>query len=109
MNTRWFALSRDGHHDVAAALFREGQFELALDQLRKMGDDGIKTEIWLLDLATYMLIDSGEIDQALALMRGRMSSGEIEISKTLWQHLLDAASQAFHVSLEYETRFGISR
>ncbi|KAK5007589.1 hypothetical protein LTR28_005103, partial [Elasticomyces elasticus] len=89
-------LTEDGHHDVAAGLFREGQFELALDRLGQMRKENVPVRPWLYDIAVYMLSEAGEIDEALRLMKLRQSLGESNISKNVWYFLLDAASSAFH-------------
>ncbi|KAK4999403.1 hypothetical protein LTR66_001552 [Elasticomyces elasticus] len=96
MRHRWFQLTEDGHHDVAAGLFREGQFELALDRLVQMRKEHVPVRPWLYDIAVYMLSEAGEIDEALRLMKLRQSLGESNISKNVWYFLLDAASSAFH-------------
>lgn len=103
MRQRWFGLTADGFHDVAAGLFREGQFELAVDTLRDMRVEGIHIQPWLYDMAVYLLAQKGEIDEALNLMKERVAAGELNISKNVWYCLLDVASQKFHVSVETQS------
>ena len=98
MRERWLNLSWAGHHDVAAGLLREGQFELATEKMAQMRGDGIKVEGWLKDMAVLMLIEAGELDEALQLLKDRIADGELNISKAIWYSLLDQGSAAFHVS-----------
>ena len=53
MAQRWYTLSEDGAHDVAAGLFREGLFEQALRRLDMMRQQDIPIQGWLLDMALY--------------------------------------------------------
>lgn len=95
MRERWFGISSDGLHDVTAAMLREGQYELALDRIDAMVQDGVPVQSWLYDMAIYMLGEVGEIDEAFRLISSR--TNEPNISPDLWYHLLDAASSAYHV------------
>ena len=96
MRTRWLNVTEDGQHDIAAGLFREGLFEQALERLDIMRREGIRPAKWLQDLAAYMLCAAGEIEEASRLMRARMDSGELNISRTLWHTLLDTGSADRH-------------
>ncbi|KAJ9636825.1 hypothetical protein H2199_007819 [Coniosporium tulheliwenetii] len=95
MRQRWFTLSSAGHHDVMAGLLREHQYEMALDRLDQMLQEGRPTQAWLLDMAVYLLAEAEEIDEALRIMQQRNASGTA-ISASLWYHLLDKASSVFH-------------
>lgn len=95
MQKRWFQLSEEGAHDVAAGLLREGLFEQALQKMDEMRSKMI-VDSWLWDMAVYMLCDAGEIDEAYRIMRSRYDSSEVTLSRTLWSYLLDKASRARH-------------
>ena len=96
LRQRWFTLTRDGWHDLVAGLVRDHQIELALDALEQMRKDGMRIETWLNDMMVYTLCSIEDFDAALDLMEKRMFGGEAHISPTLWYHLLDTASRAFH-------------
>jgi len=96
MKTRWFQLSEDGAHDVAAGLLREGLFEQGLERIDAMRREGVMVHSWLLDMAVYMLCAAGEVEEAHRIMRTRYDSGEINLSRTLWHTLLDAGSSYRH-------------
>lgn len=96
MQQRWLSLTAEGHHDVTAALFREGQLEMGLEKLDQLKSEGYAIQPWLSDLATYILTDYSEYDDALALIQDQVAAGEMHISRSLWSHLLDHASAAFH-------------
>ncbi|TKA30169.1 hypothetical protein B0A50_02888 [Salinomyces thailandicus] len=109
MRTRWFQLSEEGAHDVAAGLLREGQFELALDRIEDMRRNGVQVQGWLLDMAVYMLCSADEIEEAYRIMRLRQEAGEIGLSRTLWYTLLDASSSHRHhasTSLVWNSQVG---
>lgn len=96
MAQRWYTLSEDGAHDVAAGLFREGLFEQALRRLDMMRQQDIPIQGWLLDMAIYTLSQANEIPEAYRIIRQRSDSGETNISRSLWLFFLDKASTARH-------------
>lgn len=96
MQKRWYQLSEDGAHDVAAGLLREGLFEQALQQLDKMRQGNGRVDIWLWDMAVYALCDAGEIEEAFRIVRTRYDSGNSIISRSIWFYLLDKGSEARH-------------
>lgn len=99
MRQRWMNITESGHHDVVAGLIREGQMELADERLTQMRKEGVRIQEWLHDMYMYALIECREIDEALQVLRERLSSGRTNISKDLWHALLDTASASFHVSI----------
>lgn len=96
MHERWINLTEDGHHDVAAAFFREGQLEMGLEMLEKMTNNGMRIRPWLHDLATYVLSENGEFNDAFRLVNDQVEAGDSNVSKGVWLNLLDNASAAFH-------------
>lgn len=96
MSQRWFTLSEDGAHDVAAGLFREGLFEQAIRRLEMLRQTNMSVHGWLLDMAVYVLSEANEIPEAYRIMRQRFDSGEAHISRSLWMFFLDKASAARH-------------
>lgn len=109
MRQRWFNLTPDGWHDVVTGFLRDGQLEMALENLEYMQREDIKIENWLSDIVIYTLLDLEEIDEALKMMKSRNSLDGAAISASLWYQLLDRASRASHVcefvlrqSIEYD-------
>ncbi|KAK5700908.1 hypothetical protein LTR97_005426 [Elasticomyces elasticus] len=96
MRTRWYQLSEEGAHDVAAGLLREGLFEQAMHRIEGMQRAGIQMQGWLLDMAVHMLCTAGEVEEAYRIMRQRYDTGELNISRTLWYTLLDTGSSCRH-------------
>ncbi|KAK5175876.1 uncharacterized protein LTR77_001016 [Saxophila tyrrhenica] len=96
MTKNWIQLSEDGAHDVAAGLFREGLFEQALLRLDMMRADEMLISPWLLDMAVYILCEANEVQEAYRIMRQRVDSSEINISRSLWMFFLDKASENRH-------------
>ncbi|KAF2837158.1 hypothetical protein M501DRAFT_938257 [Patellaria atrata CBS 101060] len=95
MRQRWFTITEDGHHDIVAGLLRERQFELALHRMDLMVEDNIRIQDWLLDMATYSLLQVGEIDKALDMVKDRTTE-DSQLTPSLWYYFLEVASSAFH-------------
>lgn len=93
---RWFSLTTDGSHDVIIGMLRDRQLEVALSNLEILRNQGVPIASWLNDIIAYTLCHMGELDEALKLMRHRVSTGEHTISAILWSHFLDIASRSFH-------------
>lgn len=96
MRRQWLQLNTEGHHWVGAALFREGQLELALDHLESMRREGVPIQSWLYDMAIYSMLETNEFDDALTLIRDRVAANDWTISRNLWSHMLDRASANFN-------------
>ncbi|KAF1992203.1 hypothetical protein K402DRAFT_300827, partial [Aulographum hederae CBS 113979] len=97
MKDKFIEVSPTGHHYIIAGLLRESQFELALETIDKLESSGIvDIRPWLLDMAIFMLLDVGEVDQAFHLLQLRLDKPEIAISHALWYQFLDAASAEDH-------------
>lgn len=96
MQARWFQVSEDGAHDVAAGLLRDGLYEKALDRLDGMRRESMRIQPWLLDMAVYALCDAKEPEEAYRIMRARHDAGELKISRNVWYTLLDTASTLRH-------------
>ncbi|MCJ1410577.1 hypothetical protein MMC19_004663 [Ptychographa xylographoides] len=95
-HSRWFTLTADGWHDLAAGYLRDRQIEMALGKLEEMRKEGIRVRPWLYDLFVYNFCDTGDFDEALHIMEYRVDAVELDISATLWYYLLDSASRAYH-------------
>ncbi len=96
MSKHWIQVTEDGAHDVAAGLLREGLYEQGLERLDMMRREDMRISPWLLDMAVWILCEAGEIQEAYRIMRQRVDSAEINISRTLWLFFLDKASENHH-------------
>lgn len=82
---------------MIVGMIRDRQLEMALDTVELLqGEGDTKIKPWLYDMIIYTLCDVEEFDEALKILRYRVSSGELLISGTLWFYLLDTASRALH-------------
>jgi len=99
MRQRWFTITQDGYHFIAAGLLREAQFEMALEKMDEMRQNQVPIQTWLYDLAGYMLAEAGEVEEAFRLVKFRESIGDTSIPPMLWFHLLDQASCDLHVRI----------
>jgi len=98
MRQRWITLSESGWHDVATGYIKDAQVEQALECLDDMRRAGARVQGWLYDMVVYVLCDMSEVDEALRIMKDRISMGESNISASVWYYLFDAACEALHVS-----------
>ena len=98
LRQRWFTVTEEGWHDMIVGMIRDRQLEMVLDtvELLQGEEGGTKIKPWLYDMIVYTLCDVEEFDEALKIMRYRVSSGDLLISGTLWFYLLDTASRALH-------------
>ena len=97
MKSKWIGVNETGEHDITAGLLREGLFEQALERLDGMERQHMRVQGWLLDMFVYMLCEGGEVGEASRIMHGRHLGGELNISRQLWHHFLDKASEADHI------------
>lgn len=81
---------------MVAGQIRDRELEVALNTLELMQQEDIKVQPWLYDLMIHALCSAEEFDEVLRLLDHRLSSGELQISATLWSHILDTASRSLH-------------
>jgi len=96
MRRQWLQLNTDGYHWVAAALFREGQLELALTHLEDMRKDNVPIQSWLYDIALYTMLETNEFHEALNIVKDRIAANDWTINRNLWAHMLDRSAAFFH-------------
>lgn len=99
MRDRWFSLTSDGWHNWIVGLLRDRQYEVALDKLEQMRQEGMRVQPWLYDIFIYLFCESEELDEALKILRFRVDHGELDISPNIWYYVLDACSSNYHVGL----------
>ena len=102
MKTRWYGLTTDGWHSVIVGLLRDHQYEMALDKLEQMQEEGTKVHSWLYDIFIYLFCETTELDVALRILRYRVDHGDMDISPTVWYYMLDACSTNYHVSVVFD-------
>jgi hypothetical protein len=101
MRDRWWSPSSTAQCFVIAGLLRERCFEMALERLEGMLKDGVRIEPWLWDKAIWMLLEFGEVEEALHVLSLKQNiSGNVgvNLSGILWTQLLDAAGKRHLVS-----------
>lgn len=98
MERSWLGLNDLTHHLVVASMARELQLERALEELELMFNNGLDIKAWLYDLIVTILINVGEFEEALKIMRMRLEDKGPEDLTALWTHMLDQAAYACHVS-----------
>lgn len=102
MRKMWLNLSDEGNHYVVAGQLREGSFELALERLETMVKSGVEVKDWLADMAMYMLLDAGEVEETVHVVQLTGRHRQREISGVIWFRLLDVASSSMnHVATSY--------
>jgi hypothetical protein len=99
MQSKWFNLTENGWHDVLTMMLRDNQFEMVLERLDQMRNQGMQIQPWLYDLTMYKFAAIGELDEVVRLLKQRIGDGESNISAQLWYHLLDVGSRALHVGV----------
>lgn len=97
MKARWIPVSVNAWHDVVAGCIKEMQPEMALEGLDEMRRGGMEVQGWLYDMATFMLCELGELDEACELTKLRITVGS-NISFGVWYQLFDTACTTLHVS-----------
>jgi pentatricopeptide repeat protein len=98
MQNTWVEITSAGHHDVVAGLFRERQLEMAMDKMEYMFQEGITIQPWLFDMATYILLETDEVDEACRLVQHRLWSDNPTMTPSMWFLLLEKASAGINVS-----------
>lgn len=95
MRAKNVALSTRGWHDVATALIRERQLELAMHTVEEMDEKKIEVQLWLRRLLLYGLCDVEDFQAAVEVASTLPDIGE-EMSMDIWCYLLDISSKAYH-------------
>jgi pentatricopeptide repeat protein len=95
MKARWFNLSDRAQNFVVAGMLRDRCFEQALEKLDDMIRERTKVEGWLWDKTMWMLLEYGEVEEALHILSLRQNTEGpgARLSTALWQILLDAAAK----------------
>ncbi|OHX00901.1 hypothetical protein CSPAE12_00480 [Colletotrichum incanum] len=95
MKQSWTEVCTEGQSHIALGLLRDGQFEMALDELEAMIDKHIPIPPWVYDIFIFMFAQHGFIDEAIKLAHSKVHTGS-ETNLTVWYMLLDTCAQAYH-------------
>ncbi|KAK2067594.1 hypothetical protein P8C59_001318 [Phyllachora maydis] len=98
MRNGWIDLTDDGKCAVALGLLRDGQVELASEELEKMIRVGTDVPSWVWDVFVFCFLRYGFVNEALTLTRQRldMVGSATAIPLGTWHFLLDACAEAQH-------------
>lgn len=91
MRQKWMTITEDGRHDIVVGSLRDRQFEMALEQIESMRQDGIHVQPWLYNMAIHTLCDVEETDGAFLIVQECVDSGNDAVSKMVYYRLLDLA------------------
>jgi hypothetical protein len=97
MKNRWYTLTADGWHYLIVGLLRDRQYEIALDKLEQMQQEGTRVHAWLYDIFIYLFCEAEELGEALKILQYRVEQGDMDISANVWYYVLDACSTNYHV------------
>lgn len=101
MRAYWMKADDEGGpatHSVLAAMLREGQTEMAYDELMRLLEAGKRVELWLYDVFVVVLARDGHLDEMLdVLARRRAAKGSDPAMFSLACHALDVCSAASHM------------
>lgn len=92
MKERWVEIAPKGHRYIALGLLRDEQYELALDKLEQMIQQGIEVDSWVFDIFIYVFGKLEFLDEAMRLVRHRLDRG-FDVSVNIWYFLLDVCSK----------------
>ncbi|KAJ4425160.1 hypothetical protein N0V82_000215 [Gnomoniopsis sp. IMI 355080] len=81
-----------GHRFIVLGLLRDEQYEMALDKLETMIQEGIEVDPWVFDIFIYVFGKLEFLDDALRLVRHRLDRG-FDVSLNIWYFLLDVCSK----------------
>ncbi|KAI9657249.1 MAG: hypothetical protein M1831_004438 [Alyxoria varia] len=99
MDKHWFTLSDTTWHDLVAGHIKERQLEAALETLEDMQDKHrVQVQEWLWDMLIYSLCDMGEVEEALWIMKKRVTvdGPEKPISRAVSYYLFDLGCSTLH-------------
>ena len=83
---------------ITAGLIRDGQLELALENIEAMHEEKITVAKWLYSLMIYTLCDVEDFDAVLRLIY-YMEDQREDLPPYTWHHILDRASQGLHLEM----------
>jgi hypothetical protein len=98
MAKRWISLTPSMEHFVIAGYIREGQLELALQNIERMHKQKTPVGQWLYGLMIYSLCEVEDFEAVLRLLY-YAEDERIEVPTYTLHHVLDKASECLHLDL----------
>jgi hypothetical protein len=98
MAKRWISLTPSMEHFVTAGYIREGQLELALQNIERMYQQKTPVGQWLYGLMIYSLCEVEDFEAVLRLLY-YAEDERIEVPTYTLHHILDKASECLHLDL----------
>ena len=97
MDDYWFELTQSAKQNIALAMLREGQHELAMDKLTELLEGSKQVDLWVYDIFILEFGRMGFTDEVLRLLKKRKhAKGTDAPFRNIELMALDIFSQAFH-------------
>lgn len=97
MDDYWFEFTRSAKQNIALAMLREGQHELAMHKLTELLEGSDQVDIWVYDIFILELGRVGFYDEMLRLLKKRkFARGTDAPFRNIELMALDTFSQSFH-------------
>jgi hypothetical protein len=102
MKQAWLTISFDGLLSVAVGLLRDGQYEMALEQLEELHKTGVPIPSWLYDIFIFTFGETGVHEETLMILQHRLNQVPQVPPTHFWSFLLGVFSRdAFYEGIEY--------
>ncbi|KAH8681321.1 hypothetical protein BX600DRAFT_18202 [Xylariales sp. PMI_506] len=103
MKHAWQQPTFDGLISITAGLIRDGQYEIALNQLEELHRTGVPIPIWLYDVFVFTLAEAGAHEEVLMILQHRLrQSDTANVTNGIWSFLLDMFGRdAFYEGIKY--------
>ncbi|RGP79675.1 hypothetical protein FLONG3_2229 [Fusarium longipes] len=99
MDDYWFEFTQPAKQNIALAMLREGQHELAMEKLTELLDGSGHVDLWVYDIFILELGRGGFFDEMLHLLKKRKHArGTDAPFRNIQLMALDMFSQSFHHS-----------
>ncbi|KAM0343453.1 hypothetical protein ACHAPU_008483 [Fusarium lateritium] len=99
MDKHWFEYTTSAKQNIAVAMLREGQHELAMDKLAQLMDGPERIDIWVYDVFILEFGRMGFFDEMLYLLKQRKHAKGTDSSfRNIQLMALDTFSQGFHLA-----------
>lgn len=97
MRKDWVEFTPDHRANTVLGLLRDGQYEIAFDELEDIVTEGISVPYWLYEVFVFAFGKLGFLDEAMLALEYRSQQKDAPaISLDLLYYLLDACSTAYH-------------
>ncbi|KAF9765411.1 hypothetical protein IL306_002304 [Fusarium sp. DS 682] len=97
MEQHWFEFTMPVKQNIAVAMLREGQFELAMDKFAQLLEDPGHVDLWVYDIFILEFGREGFFDEMLYILKKRrFAHGSDTPFRSIQSMALDMFSQGFH-------------